>query len=99
LGDKLFSSDSAPKSPHRNRHKATSSANAKTPSATPTKLEQMIALLNQKDGASLEELCIATGWQSHSVRGALAGALKKKGHVITSEKIDSVQRYRIGDPS
>tara|TARA_R110002072_G_scaffold293835_1_gene463416 strand:+ start:1207 stop:1386 length:180 start_codon:yes stop_codon:yes gene_type:complete len=59
----------------------------------------MIALLNQKDGASLAELCTATGWQAHSVRGAIAGSLKKKGHAITSEKIDSVRRYRIGDPS
>ncbi|MCB1372019.1 MAG: DUF3489 domain-containing protein, partial [Rhodobacteraceae bacterium] len=32
----------------------------------------------------------------HSVRGAMAGALKKKGHVISSEKQEGVRRYRIG---
>jgi len=61
-----------------------------------TKLEQIVKRLGRKDGASLTELCTATGWQAHSVRGAIAGALKKKGHSITSEKIDGVRRYRIG---
>jgi hypothetical protein len=37
----------------------------------------------------------ATGWQQHSVRGALAGALKKRGHTINSDKVDGVRRYRI----
>jgi hypothetical protein len=36
----------------------------------------------------------ATGWQTHSVRGALAGALKRRGLVITSEKVDGIRRYR-----
>jgi hypothetical protein len=38
-----------------------------------------------------------TGWQPHTVRGAMAGALKKKlGLNITSEKTDAQQRkYRI----
>jgi len=57
----------------------------------------MIILLRQKKGASLEELCKITEWQAHSVRAAIAGSLKKKGHVITSEKIDGVRRYRIGE--
>ena len=75
-----------------------SAAIPKTTSDDPTKLEKIVDLLRRKDGACLEELCTATGWQSHSVRGAIAGALKKKGHLITSEKIDSVRRYRIGAP-
>ena len=41
-------------------------------------------------------MCTTTGWQPRSVRGAMAGSLKKKGHVITSEKIEGVRRYRIG---
>jgi hypothetical protein len=36
----------------------------------------------------------ATGWQQHSVRGAMAGALKKRGLSINSEKTDGVRRYR-----
>ena len=41
-------------------------------------------------------LVAATGWQAHSVRGALAGSLKRKGHAIISEKVDGERRYRIG---
>ncbi|WP_417497453.1 DUF3489 domain-containing protein [Maricaulis sp.] len=41
----------------------------------------------------------ATGWQAHSVRGALAGALRKKGHIITSTVDDGVRRYRIAVPA
>ena len=40
-----------------------------------------------------------TGWQTHSVRGALAGSLKRKGHVVTSDKVDGVRRYRVGVPA
>ena len=62
----------------------------------PSKLDRMVALLVRPEGASLAELIAATGWQAHSVRGALAGSLKKKGHVIRSEKTDGLRRYRIG---
>lgn len=62
----------------------------------PSRLTQIVALLSRAQGASLAELTAATGWQPHSVRGALAGALKRKGHVILSEKVDGVRRYRIG---
>ncbi|MCB1501241.1 MAG: DUF3489 domain-containing protein [Bauldia sp.] len=61
----------------------------------PSKLDQIAAMLFRPNGATLADLVTATGWQTHSVRGALAGALKKKGHVIISEKIDSARRYRI----
>ncbi|WP_339635854.1 DUF3489 domain-containing protein [uncultured Sneathiella sp.] len=88
-----------PYSSNRKQGKANSTAARKTSTAKPSKLDRMIILLRQKNGVSLEELCKVTGWQSHSVRGAIAGSLKKKGHLITSEKIDSVRRYRIGDPS
>lgn len=60
----------------------------------PTRLEQLEALLGRQEGASIEEMRKATGWQAHSVRGAMAGALKKRGNTITSEKIDGVRRYR-----
>ena len=85
-----------PKSSATKQGKATNAV-GKTAPAKPSKLDRMIILLRQKNGASLEELCKATGWQAHSVRGAIAGSLKKKGHAITSEKIDGVRRYRIGE--
>jgi hypothetical protein len=36
----------------------------------------------------------ATGWQAHSVRGALAGSLKKKGILVESAKTDGRRVYR-----
>ena len=67
------------------------------PSTAPiTKLQRLIDLLSRPEGATLAEMCTATGWRVHSVRGAMAGSLKKKGHVITSEKVEEVRRYRIG---
>lgn len=55
----------------------------------------LVKLLQQPQGATIRELASATGWQNHSVRGALAGTLKKKGHAVTSDKVDGLRRYRI----
>lgn len=62
---------------------------------TPTKLALLLAELGRADGASLPELTATTGWQAHSVRGAIAGTLKKKGHATSSELVDGVRRYRL----
>jgi hypothetical protein len=69
----------------------------KTPKSPPaTKLDRLAALLARREGASIAELMSATGWQPHSVRGALAGSLKRRGLVITSKKVDGVRRYKSG---
>ena len=60
----------------------------------PSKLDQVEALLRASTGASIAEIMAATGWQQHSVRGAMAGALKKRGLVITSDKVEGTRRYR-----
>ena len=60
-----------------------------------SKLDTLEKLLGRKNGASIAEMTKATGWQQHSVRGAMAGAMKKRGHTIASEKIDGTRRYRI----
>jgi hypothetical protein len=53
-----------------------------------TKQEALIEMLCAPEGATIEEITAATGWQSHTVRGAMAGALKKKlGLEVTSEKV------------
>ncbi len=73
-------------------------ANPKTPRTREnSKQAQMIELLKRPDGATLNQLIEATGWQIHTVRGAMAGALKKKlGLNIESEKTDGQERkYRI----
>jgi hypothetical protein len=78
---------------------ASAAVPAKAVTRTPSKLDQVEALLLEVDGASIAELMLATGWQQHSVRGALAGALTKRGLTITSDKVDGVRRYRAGPPA
>ena len=60
-----------------------------------SKIDLLIIRLKRPSGATLADLAKATGWQPHSVRGAMAGALRKKGFMVTSEKIDGVRRYRL----
>jgi DNA-binding MarR family transcriptional regulator len=57
----------------------------------------VLALLQRPDGASLSELVEATSWLPHTTRAALTG-LKKKGHVLTSAKVDDVRRYSVSGP-
>jgi hypothetical protein len=62
-----------------------------------TKQERMLSLLSQPEGASIKEMMQATNWQQHSVRGFLAGTVKKKlGFRLTSAKSDDgIRRYCI----
>ncbi len=76
------------------RPKPAASKKAEPRRAPPTRLDQLQGLLTRADGASIAEMTEATGWQPHSVRGAMAGALKKRGLSISSEKLDNVRRYR-----
>jgi DNA-binding MarR family transcriptional regulator len=73
-------------------------AKAKRKAARPgTKQSLLIDLLSRRHGATIAEAVKATGWQPHSVRGAISGSLKKKlGLNIASEKVDRRGRvYRI----
>ena len=58
------------------------------------KSDLVIGLLQRPGGATLDEVVAATDWLPHTTRAALTG-LKKKGHLVTSEKADGVRRYRI----
>jgi hypothetical protein len=62
-----------------------------------TKQARIIALLQRPEGASIAEIVEATGWQAHSARGMISGALKKKLALpITAEKIEGRGRvYKI----
>ena len=71
---------------------------AKTPGTRAnSKQAQLIEMLKIPDGATIEEIVKKFDWQAHTVRGALAGALKKKlGLNVQSEKVEGRGRvYRI----
>ena len=60
------------------------------------KLAALIALLQTDAGTTIEAMMEATGWQAHSVRGAISGSLKKKlGLEVLSEKTETGRIYRI----
>ena len=62
-----------------------------------SKQAQVIAMLKRPEGATIAQICAATGWQAHTVRGTFAGAFKKKlGLAITSSKESGAERiYKI----
>jgi len=63
-----------------------------------SKKAKILALLERKEGSTLAQMMKATGWQKHSVRGFLSGALgKKMGLTITNTKSEDGDRvYRLG---
>ena len=91
----------APKKRGRPKKTATSSKPAAQPasrkSRDDTKQARLIAMLRRTEGATIAQIVAATKWQPHTVRGAFAGALKKKlGLTVTSEKVEGGERvYRI----
>ena len=62
-----------------------------------TKHDRILTLLSRREGATIPEMMQATDWQQHSVRGFLAGTVKKKlGFNLTSSKTEGeLRRYRI----
>ena len=56
-------------------------------------------MLKRPEGATIQQICEATEWQAHTVRGTFAGAFKKKlGLTITSDKAEGGERvYRIAE--
>ena len=63
-----------------------------------SKQAEVVRMLQRPEGATVRQICDATGWQAHTVRGTFAGAFKKKlGLTITSEKPEGGDRiYRVG---
>jgi hypothetical protein len=70
----------------------------KAPTKPPAgKLDKIIIALRAPKGATIAQLMAITGWQPHSVRGAMSGALKKqRGFTITSTKTGNERVYKIG---
>jgi hypothetical protein len=69
---------------------------AAAPPAPRGKIGSVIEMLRDPAGATIEALMRATGWQAHSVRGALSGAIKKdRGLTVTSDITPAGRVYRI----
>lgn len=84
-----------------NKHSKTPKTEKPKPSGPRegSKQAQLIAMLRRAKGATIDEIAEALSWQPHTVRGAIAGALKKKlGLDVASEKDEKRGRiYRISN--
>jgi hypothetical protein len=61
-----------------------------------SKTAQVVALLKRENGATLAEIMEKMGWLKHTVRGFMAGAMKKAGYTVESFKPEGGERtYRI----
>jgi hypothetical protein len=67
------------------------------PAARPgSKTAQVVAMLQRKNGATLSEIMQSIGWQKHTVRGFMAGAMKKAGYAVESFKpVGGERTYRL----
>jgi hypothetical protein len=75
--------------------KATKDTTAK-PARDGSKTAQVVAMLQRKNGATLAEIMEKMGWQRHTVRGFMAGAMKKAGYTVESFKPEGGDRtYRL----
>ena len=88
------------KAPKTAKQAAKAPKKAATPKAegprVGTKTAQVVAMLQRKNGATLAEIVEKMDWQRHTVRGLMAGALKKAGYTIESFKSAKGERgYRI----
>jgi hypothetical protein len=73
-------------------------ASSKLGSRPATKHSRIVAMLRAPAGATIAAIMAATDWQQHSVRGFLAGVVRKKlGLNLTSEQTDKGWVYRIKD--
>ncbi len=61
-----------------------------------SKTAQVVTMLQRMNGATLAEIMSKMGWQKHTVRGFMAGAMKKAGYNVESFKPEGGERtYRI----
>jgi hypothetical protein len=92
-----------PKAPTRSTVRKTASrkrpaASSKPASRAATKHARVIAMLRKPSGATIAAIMAVTAWQQHSVRGFLAGVVRKKlGLNLVSDQTEKGRVYRIKD--
>ena len=65
-----------------------------------SKQGEVIAMLRRPEGATVDEVATAMGWQRHTVRGLFSGTLKKKlGLTLASAQEERGRVYRIAEPA
>ncbi len=80
----------------KNAPKAAKSPDAAKAPRESSKTAQVVEMLQRKEGATLSEIMAAMAWQRHTVRGFMAGAMKKAGFTVESFKPEGGERtYRI----
>jgi predicted nucleic acid-binding Zn ribbon protein len=78
------------------KRKATAEPAAKALAPPKGKIAALVDLLRRPEGATINVMMAATGWQAHSVRGAISGSIKKAlGLEVASEKTEAGRVYRI----
>ena len=93
---KAKAKEATPKAVKKAKPGKTAPADKPTPRAG-TKQAKMIELLKRPEGATVEQIAAATGWQHHTIRGAISGALKKKlGLNIEATRIREVGPNKTG---
>lgn len=86
----------APAKPAKGKPGRKPKAPAEPKAPRDTKLSRFVAMLRRPEGCTLDDAMDAFGWQRHTARGAIAGAIKVKlGLTVETEKVDGKTVYRI----
>ena len=96
--DAVKPSPGAPRKPRASRQDLAPPTSSPSPrlERKDSKQAQVLAMLRRDRGTTVAAIMEATGWQPHSVRGFLAGAVRKRiGLTLVSEVVDDIRLYRI----
>jgi hypothetical protein len=95
---KVASRSAAPKAGKNKSRSRSTAASSKAAGRSNTKRARIIGMLRAPAGTTIAAIMAATEWQQHSVRGFLAGVVRKKlGLNLVSEPADKGRVYRIKD--
>jgi hypothetical protein len=87
---------SAPATPRKQSPKKATSRAKPTKTRSSSKQSSVIAMLSKPDGTTIAAISKSTGWQQHSVRGFLAGVVRKNlGLNLNSTEVGGKRIYRI----